>query len=190
MNQNGKQVVEKARVYATAAHASAKNFRKYTGEPYIVHPIRVASILEGYYPEAWQLHAAGLLHDVIEDAHITQRDLASEFPLSVVKLVVEVTDQFSDHPDRRAVRSKMEARRLATVSEEAKILKVADMLANLRDDIVEKDVKFAKAWLSEKLHMMEKIDSVKTTPIYSRGMEELSDAFLDLSKALKETGVY
>ena len=37
-------IVEKARVFATAAHSAVAQLRKYTGEPYIVHPAEVVSI--------------------------------------------------------------------------------------------------------------------------------------------------
>ena len=39
-------IVERARVFATAAHAAVGQTRKYTGEPYVVHPMEVASLVE------------------------------------------------------------------------------------------------------------------------------------------------
>ena len=38
-------IVEKARVFATAAHGAAAQLRKYTNEPYIVHPAEVVKIV-------------------------------------------------------------------------------------------------------------------------------------------------
>ena len=40
-------IVERARTFATAAHAATGQKRKYTHEPYIVHPEEVVSILRG-----------------------------------------------------------------------------------------------------------------------------------------------
>ena len=39
--------VERARIFATAAHAAVDQRRKYTNEPYIVHPTEVAAIVAG-----------------------------------------------------------------------------------------------------------------------------------------------
>ncbi len=40
-------IIEKARVFATAAHYAAGNARKYTGEPYINHPTAVVLLVAG-----------------------------------------------------------------------------------------------------------------------------------------------
>ena len=45
MELGSMNVVHKAQVYAIAAHASVKQLRKYTNEPYIVHPAEVAKIV-------------------------------------------------------------------------------------------------------------------------------------------------
>ncbi|MGN6617321.1 MAG: HD domain-containing protein [Ilyomonas sp.] len=58
------QVIEKVQDFAGKAHAGQK--RKYTPEPYIVHPVRVMQICKEYTSSILVLCAA-LLHDVLED---------------------------------------------------------------------------------------------------------------------------
>lgn len=53
------KIVDKARVFATAAHAATRQKRKYTGEPYINHPQEVVTILENAgYSNSYMLAAA------------------------------------------------------------------------------------------------------------------------------------
>ena len=59
-----------ADVVASTAHAAVGQFRKYSDEPYIVHPRDVAEIVKSYGGNTIQIQAA-LLHDVVEDTHYT-----------------------------------------------------------------------------------------------------------------------
>lgn len=62
--------LEKARVFATVAHAAVGQKRKYTGEPYIVHPVECVAILQSLPPESGvtvQQLIAMVLHDTVED---------------------------------------------------------------------------------------------------------------------------
>jgi (p)ppGpp synthase/HD superfamily hydrolase len=61
---------EKARLFAKAAHAAVGQMRKYTDEPYIVHPVEVAGIVR-YWGGTDTMCVAALLHDVLEDTKIT-----------------------------------------------------------------------------------------------------------------------
>lgn len=73
--------------FAYKAHDGQK--RK-SGEPYIIHPISVASLIDewGFDPESIM---AGLLHDTIEDTEVTYQDVESKFGQSVADLVDGVT---------------------------------------------------------------------------------------------------
>ena len=59
-----------ADVVASTAHAAVGQFRKYSDEPYIVHPRDVAEIVKSYGGNTIQIQAA-LLHDVVEDTALT-----------------------------------------------------------------------------------------------------------------------
>jgi len=86
-------LVKKAYKFAEKAHAEHKRL---SGEPYITHPLAVAKILAELKQDE-KVIAAGLLHDVIEDAEVTSEDLAKLFGKEVARLVEGVTklSQFS-----------------------------------------------------------------------------------------------
>jgi GTP pyrophosphokinase len=79
--------VSRAIDYAMAAHEDQV---RASGEPYIVHPIEVASILVDIHMDLPTI-VAGLLHDVPEDTDVTIDDLGQEFGDTVAKLVEGVT---------------------------------------------------------------------------------------------------
>src|SRR5260370_21521968 len=65
------------RAFAFSEHAHAGQFRK-SGEPYITHPLAVASILSQWRKDAQGL-APALLHHVIDDTSVTKIETASSF---------------------------------------------------------------------------------------------------------------
>jgi (p)ppGpp synthase/HD superfamily hydrolase len=75
-----------ALAFAVEAHGRVRHLRKGTRFPYMIHPIRVAWILErhGYDNE---LVAAGLLHDTIEDTDVTSDQIAEHFGERVARFV-------------------------------------------------------------------------------------------------------
>ncbi|MBN2659058.1 MAG: bifunctional (p)ppGpp synthetase/guanosine-3',5'-bis(diphosphate) 3'-pyrophosphohydrolase [Spirochaetales bacterium] len=80
------EVVRAAR-WSEQQHVGQK---RRSGEPYIIHPIRVAEILAGLYLDQHTVQA-GLLHDVLEDTSITRAELKEIFGPEVEKLVNGVT---------------------------------------------------------------------------------------------------
>ena len=77
---------EQARRYATRAHAEAGQRRKYTDEPYIVHPAAVAELVRSVSADD-ALLAAAWLHDTVEDTATTLADIESHFGSRVAQLV-------------------------------------------------------------------------------------------------------
>lgn len=134
---------------ATAAHEGQK--RKYTGEPYIMHPIEVMGIVMSV-PHNDDMLAAALLHDTIEDTALKHVDLLMTFGASVAGLVFQLTDQC--HEGNRATRKAAEAQRLATISGLAQTIKLADLISNTKS-IVERDPDFAKVYLREKAAILD-----------------------------------
>src|ERR1700719_3147112 len=70
--------VERARIFATAAHTAVKQTRKYTHEPYINHPAAVVKLVASV-PHTPEMLAAAWLHDVVEDTGVTLKILDAEF---------------------------------------------------------------------------------------------------------------
>ena len=71
--------------YTFGQGAHSGQFRK-SGEPYISHPLAVARILGGLHLDAPTLTAA-LLHDVVEDTHISKEEISERFGEPVAELV-------------------------------------------------------------------------------------------------------
>ena len=70
--QSSDNILEEVKSFASEAHGEQK--RKYTPEPYIVHPIRVMEICKKYTDDVRILSAA-LLHDVLEDTSVTEKEM-------------------------------------------------------------------------------------------------------------------
>lgn len=80
-------IVEKAYRYAEEKHSGQT--RK-SGEPYFIHPVRVAHTIASLELDPQSVCAA-LLHDVVEDTEVTYEDIAAEFGETVAMLVDGVT---------------------------------------------------------------------------------------------------
>jgi (p)ppGpp synthase/HD superfamily hydrolase len=145
--------VERARVFATAAHAAVGQVRKYTFEPYIVHPIEVASIV-ATVPHTDEMLAAAYLHDVVEDTGVTIEIIHAEFGAEVAELVGWLTDVSRPEDGNRAVRKAIDREHIAMAPAGAQTVKLADLIANTRS-IVAHDPAFAKIYLAEKRMLLE-----------------------------------
>lgn len=99
--------------------------------PYISHPITLARILvvEGGIEDPVVI-AAALLHDTIEDCGVTRAELAGKFGVEVADVVTEVTD---DKSLPKARRKDLQVEHAAHISARAKLVKLADKIANVRD---------------------------------------------------------
>ena len=99
--------------------------------PYINHPIAVAHILlnEAGISDDVVLIAA-LLHDTVEDTETTFEEIEQLFGKSVREIVAEVTD---DKSLPKSVRKQQQIDHAAGLSDRARLVKLADKTANLRD---------------------------------------------------------
>ena len=87
LNDDDQNLIKKAYTVAERTHADQK---RHSGEPYIIHPVNVAYILNDLRQEP-NVVAAGLLHDVIEDTDYTKEDMIEDFGKDITKLVEGVT---------------------------------------------------------------------------------------------------
>lgn len=146
-------LVQKASVFATAAHAAVGQVRKYTGEPYIVHPAEVVSIVESV-PHTPAMLAAAWLHDVVEDTKVTRDIILNEFGLVVATLVDWLTDVSCPEDGNRERRKELDRLHIANAPDEAQTIKLADLISNTRS-ITAHDPNFAKVYLNEKRLLLE-----------------------------------
>ena len=146
-------IVEKARVFATAAHAACGQLRKYTYEPYIVHPADVVSIVKTV-PHTNEMLCAAWLHDVVEDTGVTIETIREEFGSEIADLVGWLTDVSRPDHGNRAARKAVDRAHTAMAPAQAQTVKLADLISNTKS-IVEHDEKFAKTYLEEKRMLLE-----------------------------------
>ena len=146
-------MVERAKVFATAAHAAVKQVRKYTFEPYIVHPAEVASIV-ATVPHTDVMLAAAYLHDTVEDTGVSIVDIQKEFGNEVASLVSWLTDVSKPEQGNRAVRKAIDREHTAMAPAAAQTVKLADLIANSRS-ILAHDPAFARVYLEEKRMLLE-----------------------------------
>jgi (p)ppGpp synthase/HD superfamily hydrolase len=138
-------LIERAEAFAAKAHEGQK--RKYTDEPYIVHPKAVAQLLlEAGLDE--EVAAAALMHDVVEDCEVTIEEIRAAFGARVARLVGEVTDVSRPEHGNRAVRKSLDRTHVAKASPDGKSIKLADIIDNTRS-IVPYDPGFARVYLRE-----------------------------------------
>ena len=120
----------KAVAFAADKH---RNQRRKDAEasPYINHPIALANVLanEGGVADVTVLCAA-VLHDTIEDTETTPEELQAIFGPKVAAVVMEVTD---DKSLEKSVRKQRQVEHAPHISKEAKLVKLADKICNLRD---------------------------------------------------------
>lgn len=99
--------------------------------PYINHPVGVAYILssEGNVTDLDVLMSA-ILHDTVEDTDTSFDEIENEFGTKIRDIVSEVTD---DKSLPKMERKRLQIEHALTVSRDAKLVKLADKLYNLRD---------------------------------------------------------
>ncbi len=129
-NDNPLGAFAKAVAFAADKH---RNQRRKDAEasPYINHPIALANVLanEGNVTDVAVLCAA-VLHDTIEDTETTSEELTATFGSQITAIVLEVTD---DKSLEKHVRKQRQIEHAPHISKEAKLVKLADKICNLRD---------------------------------------------------------
>lgn len=146
----GAELVTRACRFATTAHA---NQTRRSGEPYIVHPMYVASILTEIMIDPPAI-AAGFLHDTVEDCEtVTLQNIQTEFGEEVANLVDGVTKlgrlEFADREEQQAESLR---KMILAMSKDIRVvlIKLADRLHNmltLRFQPPEKQVSIARETL-------------------------------------------
>ena len=165
--------LNKAYNFAVKAH---ENQKRYSGDPYSIHPIAVANILTELKLDSATI-ATGLLHDTIEDTHATYETIKNEFGQEVADLVDGVT-KISVFENQATSTSKAENFRklILATSKDIRVLlvKIADRLHNMRTiDAISK---------IEKKERIAKETMEIYAPLADRmGMHRIRDELEDLS---------
>ena len=170
-------LLEKAYAFANEKHIG--QIRKYTNEPYIVHPCSVSSIISTHMSnieplfafsplDVARIQAIALLHDTIEDTNTTYNEIEDEFGIYTRNIVYWLTNVSKPEMGYRAYRKKMDLQHILQAPVEAMCLKMADVIDNCKD-IVQRELEsnepstFAKRYLKEKLTFLKAIWKEKKT---------------------------
>lgn len=151
--------------------------RKYTNEPYIEHPKLVARIIHDYMESCDDIplfafdpmdysvvQCAALLHDTIEDTNATYEEIQKIFGKSVCDLVYWLTDELTPKDGNRKFRKQKYLEKLLKAPYDAKCLKIADILANIRnlaEVVPDSDRDFAFKYVGEKEDFVRALKSLK-----------------------------
>ncbi|CAM3735047.1 RelA/SpoT family protein [Alicyclobacillus pomorum] len=125
------ELIRRAYKYAEEAH---RGQLRRSGEPYITHPVAVATILAELQLDAVTL-AAALLHDVVEDTKVTDEEIVRQFGAEVAALVDGVTKlkriKFDSTEEQQAENLR---KMFMAMAKDIRVLliKLADRLHNMR----------------------------------------------------------
>ena len=123
------QTLIKAFEFASIKHKDQRR-KDPSKSPYINHPIQVASLLSQAGVTDPEIISAGILHDTIEDTKTTYEELVKEFGPNIANMVMECTD---DKSLPKITRKQHQITHALTISQGAKLVKLADKYANLSD---------------------------------------------------------
>ena len=152
-------MLERAIEFATQAHKG--QFRKYTGEPYITHPLAVMEIVKGVPGHTPEMLVAAVLHDVVEDTDVSLMEIQEEFGDAVSDLVLHLTDISTPEDGNRLKRKRKDAEWYAQGSAQSQTIKVADFIDNTRD-IAQNDPRFWEIYKMEKLYALDLLQEADT----------------------------
>jgi len=147
VSNRSQELIDFACRYAAEAHGDQK--RKYTGEPYIVHPIAVAQTVASVTYDCNMISAA-FLHDVIEDTDKTYEDIYDAgFMYEISEYVLGMTDISVPSDGNRAARKALDREHLAEQGSQVHTIKLADLIDNSKS-ILAYGGKFAPIYIEEK----------------------------------------
>src|SRR5262245_11850020 len=129
-SHDGLPLILKALEFASLKHRDQRR-KDQVASPYINHPIGLPNGLarEGGVTEP-VVQAAAILHDTLEDTQTTPAELIETFGERIAGIVAEVTD---DKTLLKAERKRLQIEHAASLSREAKLVKLADKICNVRD---------------------------------------------------------
>ncbi len=130
IEENDLKLILKALEFSARKHKNQRR-KDVEASPYINHPISLANILcnEAHVTDV-NVICGALLHDTIEDTETEPEELEAEFGSLIKDIVMDVTDDTSLH---RHERKQAQIDHAPHISQEAKLVKLADKISNLRD---------------------------------------------------------
>lgn len=157
--------------------------------PYINHPLKVCKLLSDCGEENETLLIAAILHDVVEDTDTTAEELTKEFGEDICKLVLEVSD---DKEKSKSERKEYQITHAPMLSQNARKLKIADKICNIRDIIsypldwsIERKLNYLK-WSKNVVDACGRVNPQLEkvfTDTYNEGIEILGETIEDMHRS-------
>ncbi len=125
------QLIRKAFDVSVEAH---KEMRRKSGEPYIYHPIAVARICAEEMGLGATAIACALLHDTVEDTHITLQDIEDLFGEKARRIIDGLTKIPEVFDQNASIQAENFRKMILTISDDLRVvlIKLADRLHNMR----------------------------------------------------------
>ena len=126
------EIIDKAFKFARDAH---QGIRRRSGEPYILHPIAVATIVSQEIGLGSTSICSALLHDVVEDTEYTVEDIRAQFGDKIATIVDGLTKISGGiFGDKASIQAENFRKLLLTMSDDIRVvlIKMADRLHNMR----------------------------------------------------------
>ena len=150
MKQSEANLLAKAIQFAVTAHGEQK--RKYTGEPYVTHPLAVMRMVQEV-PHTTEMLVAAVLHDVVEDTPVELAEIKQEFGPVVATYVDGLTDISRPEDGNRDTRKSLDRAHTAEQPAEVQTIKLADLIHNTAS-IEQHDPSFYKVYKQEKIELL------------------------------------
>lgn len=161
-------------------------YRKGEGRiPYIVHPMKVATILIKFKQPQYVV-AAGFLHDIVEDTGFTLNELKKDFNKDVVRLVEMATELDHQKYSWKERKDHM-INKVKDARKDEKILVCADKLANVTDMIYDYKRMKAEVWMQFIDHFPKEKDRDKLVEWYYQYSEWYYRSMLESLAAGKDS---
>lgn len=131
LGKGDKKMIRLAFDMAMEAH---KEMRRKTGEPYILHPLAVAQICAEEIGLGPLAIVCALLHDTVEDTHLTLDDLRGSFGDKATSIVDGLTKISGVFDKGTSLQAENFRKMLLTLSDDVRVIliKLADRLHNMR----------------------------------------------------------
>ena len=159
-----------------------KGQKRDDGQDYIVHPIRVAKIVDKYKGQYSSnreiLLAAALLHDTLEDTNTSYKELRENFGEVVASIVVELTT--AKYSCQFIGKAHYLAEKMQMMTNYALTIKLADRLDNVSDLLNTSEQKREKT-INDTYYILSYLEKHRT---YTNSQSQLADAIKDKLKEL------
>lgn len=167
-------LVQQACLFAQEKHS--EQTRKFTYQPYILHPLEMACVLSQIPEIEPEAMAAALLHDVVEDCGVSLQEIEKKFGLKVAQYVYYLTDPAKPEDGNRAVRMDINFAHFKQAPFIVKNIKMTDLLSNSRS-IVLCDANFALVY----------VPTLERTTQYLKENQNIEAISLELLNKLTQT---